>query len=184
MTRQVVYTKGNHFSMTAIPFDVNDDMLRALFIDQVLTDCIARLNEHAPPVWGKMTAQHMIEHLLWAFECSTGAIDLPCSTPENVLERAKRFLHDNRQTPHSFRNPLLGENPPPYRFISFADAKAALRNEVARFAEHYRQQPNALHVHPIFGPIGAEEWQRSHFKHCYHHLLQFGLIDQLGAVSS
>ena len=168
--------------MSAIPFDVNDDELRELFLNQLFTDYIARLTDNALPLWGKMTAQHMIEHLLWAFECSTGTIDLPCCTPENLLERAKRFLRDNRQTPHSFRNPLLGENPPPLRFTSFADAKAALRNEVTRFVDDFRQQPNAIHVHPVFGPLGAEEWQRSHFKHCYHHLLQFRLIEQSGSV--
>jgi hypothetical protein len=32
-------------------------------------------------------------------------------------------------------------------------------------------------MHPLFGPIGAEEWTRVHFKHAYHHLLQFALID-------
>jgi hypothetical protein len=169
--------------MTEIPFDVNNEKLRETFFDLIFPDCISRLAETAPPLWGKMTAQHIIEHLLWAFECSTGTIDLPCSTPENLLDRAKRFLHDNRQTPHSFRNPLLGENPPPFRFTNFADAKAALRNEVNRFEDHFRQQPNATHVHPIFGPLGAEEWQRSHFKHCYHHMQQFGLIGESGPVS-
>ncbi|MCX6143628.1 MAG: DUF1569 domain-containing protein [Ignavibacteriales bacterium] len=169
--------------MTAIPFDVNDEKLRETFLDQHFVACIARLTENSPPLWGKMTAQHMIEHLLWAFDCSTGTLDLPCSTPENLLERAKRFLYDNRQTPHSFRNPLLRENPLPLRFTSFADAKAALQNEVTRFKDHFRQQPNATHVHPIFGPLGAEEWQRSHFKHCYHHLQQFKLIDEPGTVS-
>ena len=170
--------------MNAIPFDVNDDKLRKTFFDQLFTGCIARLAENALPLWGNMTSQHMIEHLLWAFECSTGALILPCRTPENLLERAKRFLHDNRQTPHHFKNPFLGENPPPLRFQSFADAKAALHLELIRFLDHFREQPNAMHVHPIFGPLGAEEWQRSHFKHCYHHLLQFGVIDQPGTVSS
>jgi hypothetical protein len=119
----------------------------------------------------------MIEHLVWAFECSDGTIELPCRTPESLLERAKTFLRDNRQTPHDFKNPLLGENPLPLRFSSLVDAKAALRKELTRFVDHFREQPSAIHVHPIFGPLGAEEWQRSHFKHCYHHLLQFGLIN-------
>ena len=170
--------------MTAIPFDVNDDKLRETFFDQLLTDRIVCLAENAPPLWGKMTPQHMIEHLVWAFECSTGTIELPCRTPENLLERAKTFLHDNRQTPHDFKNPLLDENPPPFRFSSFADAKAALHWELTRFVVHFREHPIAIHVHPIFGPLGAEEWQRSHYKHCYHHLLQFGLINQHGTVSS
>jgi len=170
--------------MTAIPFDVNDSNLRETFFDELLPDCIACLTESVQPLWGKMTPQHMIEHLVWAFECSTGTIEVPCRTPQNLLERAKSFLRDNRHTPHGFKNPLLSENPSPLRFLSFADAKDALRKGIIRFVEHFREQPGAIHVHPIFGPLGAEEWQRSHFKHCYHHLLQFGVIVESGTVSS
>ena len=170
--------------MIVIPFDVNDNKLRETFLDQLFTDCIDCLVEDARPHWGKMTPQHMIEHLVWAFECSTGIIEVPCCTPENLLERTKRFLYDNRQTPHDFKNPLLDENPPSLRFSSFADAKAALHRELTRFVCHFHEHPIVIHVHPIFGPLGAEEWQRSHFKHCYHHLLQFGLINQHGTVSS
>jgi oxepin-CoA hydrolase/3-oxo-5,6-dehydrosuberyl-CoA semialdehyde dehydrogenase len=163
--------------MITIPFDVNDAKLRKKFFDEHLDVCIASLAENTPPFWGNMSAQHMIEHLVWAFECSTGVLEVPCRTPANLLERAKRFLYDNRPTPHEFKNPLLGEDPLPFRFPSFTDAKDALRNEVVRFTKHFQEQPDAVHVHPLFGPLGAEEWQRSQFKHCYHHLLQFGLIE-------
>jgi len=168
--------------MISIPFDVNDEKLRKKFFDQLFAECVANLDENTPPLWGKMTPQHMIEHLVWAFECSTGALEVPCHTPANLLERVKRFLYDHRPTPQEFKNPLLGENPLPFRFPFFADAKDALHKDVARFIDHFRDQPNASHVHPIFGPLGAEEWQRSQFKHCYHHLLQFGVINQLGTV--
>ena len=162
--------------MTVIPFDVNDNKLREIFFNQHLADCITCLNENTASIWGKMNPQNMIEHLLWAFECSTGTIMLPCRTPEHLLERVKTFLHDNRPTPHNFKNPLLGENPPLLRFHSFDDAKNRLLKEIAHFVVHFREQPNAIHVHPVFGPLGAEEWQRSHFKHCYHHLQQFGSV--------
>ena len=168
--------------MIAIPFDVNNEKLRKKFFEQLFAEYIACLAEDTLPLWGKMTPQHMIEHLVWAFKCSTGILEVPCRTPENLLERAKRFLYDNRPTPHEFKNPLLGENPLPFLFSSFAEAKDALHKEVARFVDHFREQPNAIHVHPVFGPLGAEEWQRSQFKHCYHHLLQFGLIDQSDTV--
>jgi oxepin-CoA hydrolase/3-oxo-5,6-dehydrosuberyl-CoA semialdehyde dehydrogenase len=163
--------------MTIVPFDVNNSSLRGLFFNQYLNECIARLDENTPPIWGKMTPQNMIEHLVWAFECSTGILEVPCRTPEHLLEHAKRFLHDNRPTPHDFKNPLLGENPLPLRFHSFVDAKSALAKEVNRFVDHFHEQPDAVHVHPVFGPLGAEAWQRSHFKHCYHHFQQFGLIN-------
>ncbi len=165
--------------MVAIPFDVNDDAQRQAFFDHVFCTCVAGLTEDARARWGKMTPQNMLEHLLWAFECSTGAVEVTCRIPANLLERTKRFLYDNRPTPREFKNPLLGEDPLPHRFRSFADAKDALQQSVMRFGTYFLERPGAIHIHPIFGPLGAAEWQRSHFKHCYHHLLQFSLVDPL-----
>jgi oxepin-CoA hydrolase/3-oxo-5,6-dehydrosuberyl-CoA semialdehyde dehydrogenase len=168
--------------MTAILFDVNDAKLRESFLSQVMFDAIAKLAEDSVPSWGHMTPQQMIEHLFWAFQCSTGVVDLPCYTPVSVLDRAKRFLYDNRHTPHEFKNPALGENLPSLQFSTLTEAREALQKEAVHFFEHFRSVPGAIHVHPIFGPLRAEEWERAHFKHCYHHLSQFGTIDMVGTT--
>jgi oxepin-CoA hydrolase/3-oxo-5,6-dehydrosuberyl-CoA semialdehyde dehydrogenase len=165
--------------MIFVPFDVSNAKLRESFLRQVMFDAVAKLTEDTLPLWGNMTAQQMIEHLFWAFQCSTGVVNLPCYTPASVLERTKRFLHDNRHTPHEFKNPAIGEKLPALHFSTLADARAALQKEVVHFFDHFRTVPDAIHVHPIFGPLGAEEWERSHFKHCYHHLSQFGSIDEV-----
>jgi oxepin-CoA hydrolase/3-oxo-5,6-dehydrosuberyl-CoA semialdehyde dehydrogenase len=164
--------------MIAIPFDVNDSNLRRKFLDGILIDCIDDLPERTVPLWGKMTAHNMIEHLIWTFECSIGAIELPCRTPENLLERVKKFLYDNRPTPQNFKNPLLGDNPLPNRYPSYSEAKKVLLKDVLAFNGQINGHPGAVHIHPVFGPLGVEEWQRSHYKHCYHHLLQFGMLKQ------
>ena len=164
--------------MISIPFDVNDSKLRESFFNHIFIDAIAVLTEQTQPLWGNMTAQHMVEHVIWAFQCSTGKLNVACHTPENLLERAKRFLYDNRQTPHCFKNPLLGEIPPALQLSSLKEAKHVLEEELALFLKHFQEHPDRKHVHPIFGSLGTEEWQRSHFKHCFHHLLQFGLISE------
>jgi oxepin-CoA hydrolase / 3-oxo-5,6-dehydrosuberyl-CoA semialdehyde dehydrogenase len=169
--------------MITIPFNVNDNNLRKIFLDQLLLDSIQGIDENREPLWGKMTPHNMIEHLLWAFECSTGILEVPCRTPVNVLERAKRFLYDDRPTPRGFKNPLLGEDPLPVRFTLISQAKNIFQQEVAHCIRYYNERPGAIHVHPVFGPLGAEEWQRSHFKHCYHHLLQFGIIHSNDDIS-
>ncbi|NWF88526.1 MAG: hypothetical protein HXY50_03595 [Ignavibacteriaceae bacterium] len=167
--------------MSSIPFDVNDDNLREAFFEHHFFDALAVLTEHSAPQWGNMTAQHMVEHLMWAFRLSTGGVEVACHTPVHILERMKRFLYDNRQTPRNFKNPLIGETPPPLELSSLAEAKSALEEEVNNFKKHFVEKPNAFHVHPIFGPLNGIEWYRAQYKHCYHHLLQFGLIQELPA---
>ena len=169
--------------MSAIRFDVNDAALRDVFFRRLLFDALRLLRDDARPSWGRMTAQEMVEHLTWAFELSTGRARAECRVPDEQREGRQVFLYDNRPTPHDFPNPLLAAGLPPLRHARLAAAIAALRVEVERFLAG-RDATQAMPTHPVFGPLGMEEWARSHFKHTYHHLLQFGLICGDGEVVS
>lgn len=164
--------------MTPIPFDVNNANLRESFLRETMREAIAALTENSLPLWGDMTPQQMIEHLVWAFRCSTGLLDLLCYTPASILERTRRFLYDKRHTPHELKNPAIGEKLPSLQFSTLTEAREGLLREIDNYFKHCQTDPYPQHVHPIFGPLGTEEWQRAHFKHCYHHLLQFGLIEE------
>jgi len=169
--------------MTAIPFDVSDSDLRTEFFRHLLFDALSALRDDTRPGWGKMTAQQMVEHLIWAVEISTGKALADCTFPEAQRERLKAFLYENRPTPREFQNPAFAAGLPTLRYAGAADATAALRHEVRLFLDQAAATPGAARTHPVFGPIAAEEWARSHFKHCYHHLLQFGLISEGNNVS-
>jgi hypothetical protein len=163
--------------MAAMPFDVNDAALREAFLRHLMLEALARLAEDAPAAWGRMTAQQMVEHLAWVFAVSTGRDRVECPVPEPERERMKPFLRSNRPSPREFMNPVLVGGLPPLRHPGLAEAKASLRVEVDCFLQHSLAAPDALHVHPVFGPIDAEGWSRTHFKHGFHHLLQFGLVE-------
>jgi oxepin-CoA hydrolase/3-oxo-5,6-dehydrosuberyl-CoA semialdehyde dehydrogenase len=169
--------------MTAIPFEVNDPDLRDRFVRRLLFDALSALRDDTRPGWGKMTAQQMVEHLIWAVEISTGKAQVECPFPEAQRERLKAFLYDNRPTPREFQNPVLAAGLPTLRYADTADATAALRREVGLFLDQAVAMPGATRKHPVFGLLAAEEWARSHFKHCYHHLLQFGLFSERTNVS-
>jgi oxepin-CoA hydrolase/3-oxo-5,6-dehydrosuberyl-CoA semialdehyde dehydrogenase len=167
-----------------IAFDVNDTELREAFLSRLLNDALAPLREDSRPKWGAMTAQQMVEHLTWAFESSTGVSSVACEVPEARRQRMKAFLYDNTAMMRDFRNPALIAGLPPVRHPGLAEAKSALAAEVSRFLEQRRTMSAATYTHPVFGPLAAEEWARSHFKHAYHHLLQFELIEDVAAVTS
>jgi DinB family protein len=160
-----------------IRFDVNDASLRDTFLKTFFFGALDPLTAETRPRWGQMSAQQMVEHLLWAFEGSTGRVEIGCTLPPEQLPRLKAFLYQNRPTPEGFRNPALEAGLPPLRFPDLRAAKAALLVGVDRFHDYSRRRPEAVHTHPIFGPIGMEDWSRTHFKHGCHHLLQFGLAE-------
>ncbi|NIS08507.1 MAG: hypothetical protein GWO07_07045, partial [Candidatus Dadabacteria bacterium] len=92
-----------------LSFDVNDPNLRRRFLQKILPNCIDALDEDKEPSWGKMSAQHMIEHLIFAFQMSTDKLDLECNTPEEKRAKLKAFLNINRPMPKGFINPVTGK---------------------------------------------------------------------------
>jgi oxepin-CoA hydrolase/3-oxo-5,6-dehydrosuberyl-CoA semialdehyde dehydrogenase len=163
--------------MTKVIFDVDDASLRDTFLRTFFFGALDALRPETPALWGRLTAQQMVEHLIWTFEVSTGRVVLECPYPEDQRERMKPFLYHNRPTPHEFMNPALRDGLPQLRSPDLRAARMALMTEVDRFLEHARTRPDSRHTHPIFGPVGVEEWSRTHFKHGCHHLQQFGLIE-------
>jgi hypothetical protein len=158
-------------------FDVNDAELRESFLRHEVARAAEGLDEAVSPRWGRMCPQEMIEHLIWACELSTGQACTACPVPEAERPRLKEFLYDNRPTPREFMNPALSAGLPPLRYGSLSESTRALARELGRFIDGPRSS-GQLYTHPIFGPIGYDEWHRTHYKHTYHHLLQFGLIEE------
>jgi hypothetical protein len=160
--------------------DVNDGAARREFILTTLPLILERLNENTPAAWGKMSAQHMVEHLAWAFELSiVNEPDRP-TIPTQLFERAKRFIYHSKAGPHEVKNPALGDEPPPLRYENLQAAREALRREIQKFYAFLQANPTATVLHPLFGRLTPEEWERSHYKHCFHHLHQFGLLPAVG----
>jgi oxepin-CoA hydrolase / 3-oxo-5,6-dehydrosuberyl-CoA semialdehyde dehydrogenase len=160
-----------------LPFDVNDAAVREAFLCHQLLAALEALTEASAARWGRMTAQQMVEHLLWAFECSTGRVTVECPIPVGERPRLRQFLYHNRPTPREFMNPALTAGLPRLRFADLDAARWALGAELGRFVDHVNDADEALYMHPIFGPLGVEDWARTHYKHGHHHLLQFGLLE-------
>jgi Protein of unknown function (DUF1569) len=160
--------------MIEVPFDVNNESNRTDFLRAGLFAALERLSEEQKPLWGRMTSHQMVEHLIWAMEVSNGLVRVECKLPLKLIERFKGFLYDDKPASHEIMNPELRKGLPPLRFAAIPTAVATLRQQAEIFLEH--GQKTEARVHPVFGLLNPEEWSRAHFKHYYHHLLQFGLI--------
>ncbi|MBU2505672.1 MAG: hypothetical protein KJ799_02980, partial [Bacteroidetes bacterium] len=57
------------------------------------------LKHDAEPAWGKMTPQHMIEHVVLTFQISYGKIKVECSTPPEKYPLMKKILLSSRPLP-------------------------------------------------------------------------------------
>ena len=134
------------------------------------------LRANTKPLWGKMTPQHMVEHLILAMRMSTGKLKLECFNPPEKLPALKRFLMSSRPLPKLFVNPAIGENLLPLEFSSLEEAKNILNQEIIDYLNHFELNPEAKTVNVTFGELNKEEWDVFHKKHFIHHFSQFGLL--------
>lgn len=149
----------------------------AFHLENPLNLTLQQLEENAQPKWGRMTAQHMIEHLSSSVKDSNGKSTARFPEDKERSERNKAFMLTSRPFPKNIgANP---ENPSPLpalRNTSLADAVAELLMEVEDYKIHHQVQRDA-YVHHVFGHLNKAEWDHFHDKHFKHHLAQFGLID-------
>ena len=142
------------------------------------TDLVRRLRRVAPDTqrrWGKMTAHQAVCHLSDSFRAMMGtgvssvanpwsrivikwiALNAPMKWPQGVPTRPEV-------------DQLIGGTRP----VEFTRDREQLELLMEQFAA---RTGDNLQAHPIFGPLGVEDWARTHYKHGHHHLLQFGLLE-------
>jgi len=135
-----------------------------------------KLDPQQKPLWGKMTPQHMVEHLILAVKMSNGKLRLECFNPPEKIPSLKRFLMSSRPMPKLFMNPVIGEDLRQLEYSSFQKAMEKLKNEIDDYIIFFEKNPDAKTVNVTLSELNKEEWDVFHQKHFTHHLSQFGLL--------
>lgn len=133
-----------------------------------------QLKSDAQPLWGTMSAQEMVEHLTDGVKMSYGKLIIPLEIKEDQIEKAQGFLDSEHPFPKEFK-------------AAFVPKEITLRHEELELAideftmewvdylDYYEENPTAKHLHPYFGELTFDQWQRLQSKHITHHLTQFGI---------
>jgi hydroxymethylglutaryl-CoA reductase len=146
------------------------------FIELNLTESLYELHQDTAPLWGNMSAQHMVEHLSDLLKICNGnnLLEIP-QVPEHMFDNMRRFLMGKSEFPKGFKSTLMGENPEPLRFSSITEALAELETERKIFVEYFELNPEKQPFNPTFGKLNQHQWIQFHNKHFTHHLKQFGI---------
>lgn len=142
-----------------------------------IINTLRNLSPEQKAFWGKMTPQHMVEHLYQTVQVSINEITTKIYSEENKIPVYKRIFFGTKEFPKEFMNPAIGPDLLPMRFDSLKSAITELENVLSRYNKFFEHNPSVKTIHPIFGHITKEEWDIFHKKHFKHHLSQFGLSD-------
>jgi oxepin-CoA hydrolase/3-oxo-5,6-dehydrosuberyl-CoA semialdehyde dehydrogenase len=141
---------------------MNDNLNNFLII-------LEKLLDNSKPLWGKMTPQHMVEHLILTLQTSDGKIKVECVTPTEKLPASKRFLLSSRPLPKLFINPVIGPDLLPLKFSNLDVAKKMLKQELEDYYKFFKENPDAKTTHVTFGDLDKDEWGRAAFHPCLIH---------------
>lgn len=140
-----------------------------------ITKALDQLTVESKPLWGKMSAQHMVEHLVLTFRICNGTMEVEIVTDDRLLPIQKRFLLGSKPLPKLFINPIIGENLLPLEFDNLETAKDELINSLNKYEKHFIINSDSTPAHPVFGLLNKTEWDVFHNKHFEHHFAQFGI---------
>jgi hypothetical protein len=135
-----------------------------------------KLHADTQPIWGQMSAQHMMEHVSALLYISLGKKPFPLMVPEEHLEKSRQWLMSPKEFRPGTQGPGLPSKPGPLRFTDIEEAREKLLGSMQRFLAHFEENPEFEVMHPAFGMLGKAEWEQFHYKHIRHHYSQFGLI--------
>jgi hypothetical protein len=132
-----------------------------------------KLQPDTPAVWGKMTSQQMVEHLIDQVQYTNGKKEPFCEVLEKEANKAKQInIYTDVEIP---RNVVFGT---PQEQLIYPDLPSAIQRLLAELDDfdQYFAKPGRTAIHGGFGPMNYKEWLIWHSKHFFHHLKQFGLI--------
>jgi len=139
---------------------------------------LGKLTQDTKLVWGSMSPQHMVEHLVHTLKIASGEIqNFEFSTPETILERVHDSLYNHRPMPRNFEAPsFLEKDIAILEYDNLTHAKQRLLETYDAFETYFKENPKTTLKNVVFGDLNKFEWDLFHTKHFNHHFEQFGLI--------
>ncbi len=134
------------------------------------------LTPNQKPLWGKMNAQEMVEHLSDMLMMSRGTGNFTIDVDAETIARRQQFLSSDKEMAKNIAVPFTKEIIE-LRHDELELALDEFADEWINFTEYYENNPSASVIHPYYGDLDFNLWLKMHDKHFTHHFKQFGLIE-------
>ena len=143
---------------------------------ETMLSILNRLSSSKTPLWGKMNAQEMVEHLSDMLMMSRGTGNFTIDVDAETIARRQQFLSSDKEMAKNIAVPFTKEIIE-LRHDELELALDEFADEWINFTEYYENNPSASVIHPYYGDLDYNLWLKMHDKHFTHHFKQFGLIE-------
>ncbi|WP_405608297.1 hydroxymethylglutaryl-CoA reductase, degradative [Polaribacter sp. Asnod1-A03] len=137
---------------------------------------LSTLDIDKKPLFGKMNAQQMIEHLSAVTKIANGNWDVDVFVSDEKTARRKPFLDTDNELETGFKSSFIADEPIPLKFSSKEEAIEDLIAQIKIFVKVFTKDKERKITHPFFGELDFEYWKKFQVKHFTHHFKQFGLV--------
>lgn len=146
------------------------------FLTKQLPQLIANLQPDTVPHFGLMTAQHMVEHLIWVTKSSAKRYGEPEGPPTRGQLGFRKFIDRGAIFEHRPKNKTKADLPP-LKYDSLAEAVGHISEAVDRFYNQFESDPSFKAYSPMMGELSFEDLELFHYQHFRYHFWQFGLLE-------
>jgi len=132
---------------------------------------IQSLSPNAKALWGKMTADQMLQHCNAAVEVAFGEKEVSVNWMMRILGKLIKKKIFNTTFQHN------SPTAPEFVFdgnYDFETSKSTLIHKYSRFSNEGKSAITVM-KHPFCGTMTYEDWDKLMWKHLDHHLRQFGV---------
>ncbi|NOT37032.1 MAG: hypothetical protein HOP11_06615 [Saprospiraceae bacterium] len=126
--------------------------------------------------WGLMNPHQMVEHLTYSFMLANGKLKAEkLLSPEENIPKLQSWLLSPKLMKENIDNPLIPKTPPAPKHDNYQESIEKLYVEIQKMFEVYDQNPEVKILNPFYGDLDLEHNTNLLYKHCLHHLRQFGI---------
>jgi hypothetical protein len=138
-----------------------------------LSSRIARLTSDSKPLWGRMTVEQMLSHLV-----QSGEMPFVASVPDRSSFMSRTLVKTLVLTvvpvPKEVKTSAeLDQQQGGRKPLGLDIDKTKLTESIEKIGTLPKGHPCL--AHPFFGKLSARQWSRIGYKHIDHHLRQFGV---------
>jgi hypothetical protein len=153
------------------------DLMLNILDKEHIFKALSQLRADTSPLFGKMNAQDMVEHLILSMTFCNGKAPQVLMIEERSSQVIKHHtVNTGKEMGRGFKAPMLGDTPPPLIQEDLHAAIEQLKKEMEDFDSFFKKAPHATPISPVLGTLDHAEWIIFHNKHFTHHFKQFGLV--------